>query len=249
MVASAVLVGLAAAVLLHRPRACSRLADAMPRQPSQSARPRPDRGPQLAFAVAGLALALVVAAPAGVLFGLAVGVGGPRVLQRLEPRQARQEAAQLARELPLALDLLAACLSGGAGLATSVRAVAEAMPGPCGRRFGQVATAIAVGSTPAEAWSALAAVDPAGRPAGNPVGASAARALARAGDGGAPVAASVSRIAADARLEAAGRATEAARRAGVLAVGPLGLCFLPAFVLLGVVPAVVGLATPLLHSI
>ena len=241
MVASAVLVGLAAAVLLHRPRACSRLADAMPRQPAQSARPRPDRGPQLAFAVAGLALALVVAAPAGVLFGLAVGVGGPRVLQRLEPRQARQEAAQLARELPLALDLLAACLSGGAGLATSVRAVAEAMPGPCGRRFGQVATAIAVGSTPAEAWSALAA--------DNPVGASAARALARAGDGGAPVAASVSRIAADARLEAAGRATEAARRAGVLAVGPLGLCFLPAFVLLGVVPAVVGLATPLLHSI
>lgn len=241
MVASAVLVGLAAAVLLHRPRACSRLADAMPRQPAQSARPRPDRGPQLAFAVAGLALALVVAAPAGVLFGLAVSVGGPRVLQRLEPRQARQEAAQLARELPLALDLLAACLSGGAGLATSVRAVAEAMPGPCGRRFGQVATAIAVGSTPAEAWSALAA--------DNPVGASAARALARAGDGGAPVAASVSRIAADARLEAAGRATEAARRAGVLAVGPLGLCFLPAFVLLGVVPAVVGLATPLLHSI
>ena len=241
MVASAVLVGLAAAVLLHRPRACSRLTDAMPRQPAQSARPRPDRGPQLAFAVAGLALALVVAAPAGVLFGLAVSVGGPRVLQRLEPRQARQEAAQLARELPLALDLLAACLSGGAGLATSVRAVAEAMPGPCGRRFGQVATAIAVGSTPAEAWSALAA--------DNPVGASAARALARAGDGGAPVAASVSRIAADARLEAAGRATEAARRAGVLAVGPLGLCFLPAFVLLGVVPAVVGLATPLLHSI
>ena len=219
--------------------------------------------------MAGLALALLVTAPVGFVLGLAVGVGGPRLLRQLEPRQVRQEAAQLARDLPLALDLLAACLSGGAALATSVRAVADAMPGLCGRRFGQVAAAIAVGSSPAEAWSALAAVDPAvdpaGHPAGhhagrlaghraghhvdNPVGASAARALARAGEGGAPVAASVSRIAADARLQAAGRATEAARRAGVLAVGPLGLCFLPAFVLLGVVPAVVGLATPLLSSI
>jgi hypothetical protein len=33
---------------------------------------------------------------------------------------------------------------------------------------------------------------------------------------------------------------------GVLAVAPLGLCFLPAFVLLGVVPVVAGLAGPLL---
>jgi hypothetical protein len=30
----------------------------------------------------------------------------------------------------------------------------------------------------------------------------------------------------------------------VLAVAPLGLCFLPAFVLLGVVPVVAGLAGP-----
>jgi hypothetical protein len=32
------------------------------------------------------------------------------------------------------------------------------------------------------------------------------------------------------------------RRAGVLAAAPLGLCFLPAFVLVGVVPVVTGLA-------
>jgi pilus assembly protein TadC len=37
-------------------------------------------------------------------------------------------------------------------------------------------------------------------------------------------------------------ATEAARRAGVRAVLPLGVCFLPAFVLLGIVPTLVGLA-------
>jgi hypothetical protein len=43
-------------------------------------------------------------------------------------------------------------------------------------------------------------------------------------------------------------ATEAARSAGVRAVAPLGLCFLPAFVLVGVVPTVVGLATAALHG-
>ena len=44
-------------------------------------------------------------------------------------------------------------------------------------------------------------------------------------------------------------AEQAARRVGVLAVAPLGLCFLPAFVLLGVVPVVIGLAGPLLATL
>ena len=46
------------------------------------------------------------------------------------------------------------------------------------------------------------------------------------------------------RLRAEATATAQARveRAGVLVAGPLGLCFLPAFVCLGVVPVVAGLA-------
>ena len=39
-----------------------------------------------------------------------------------------------------------------------------------------------------------------------------------------------------------------AERAGVLVTGPLGLCFLPAFLALGIVPVVVGLAGPLLEQ-
>ena len=68
-------------------------------------------------------------------------------------------------------------------------------------------------------------------------------------DGGAPVAAAVSRLAAEVRAEGRGAAEQAARRVGVLAVAPLGLSFLPAFVLLGVVPVVVGLAGPLLATL
>jgi hypothetical protein len=40
----------------------------------------------------------------------------------------------------------------------------------------------------------------------------------------------------------------AAQRVGVHAVAPLALCFLPAFVLLGIVPLVVGLAQQLFRG-
>ena len=42
------------------------------------------------------------------------------------------------------------------------------------------------------------------------------------------------------------RTTDASERASVLVAGPLGLCFLPAFVCLGVLPVVVGLADGML---
>ena len=67
--------------------------------------------------------------------------------------------------------------------------------------------------------------------------------------GGTPVAADVALVAATAREAACAEATRRARRAGVLAVVPLGICFLPAFVLLGVVPAIIGLAAPLLAGL
>jgi pilus assembly protein TadC len=50
------------------------------------------------------------------------------------------------------------------------------------------------------------------------------------------------------RDDAAHAATAAAERAGVLIAGPLGLCFLPAFVCLGIVPVVAGLAGDVLQS-
>jgi hypothetical protein len=53
--------------------------------------------------------------------------------------------------------------------------------------------------------------------------------------------------AARSRRRAAGAA--AARRAAVLATLPLGLCFLPAFVLLGVVPLVESFVAPLLGEL
>ena len=224
--------------------------------------PAPDRArsprfsPQAACLAAGLALALVVGLPLGIVPGLLVAATGPRLLARLEPRSVQNERRQLVADLPLVLDLLAACLAGGASLPAAAAAVSAAVPGPCGARLAAVASALAVGSSPPQAWAALAgngAADPTDSGGTRPVAedplAPAARLLVRACEGGAPVAATVIRLAADARAESRAVGDQRARRIGVLVVAPLGLCFLPAFVLLGVVPVVIGLAGPVLSSL
>jgi pilus assembly protein TadC len=175
-----------------------------------------------------------------------IAVAGPAVLARLEPASIRRERRQLVAELPLVLDLLGACLAGGASLEVAAAAVARALPGVCGDRLDVVREALAVGTSPPEAWLLLA-----GGLTGDPVGgtddplAATARTLARAADGGTPAAAALERLAAEARAVSRAAGSEAARRVGVLVVAPLGLCFLPAFILLGIVPVVVGLAGPL----
>jgi len=243
VLAPALLAAAATAALLRRPGSATRLRGlvAPVRTVASSTSVRRPPGPRLACLLAAAGVAVVVGGPIGLLLAAALAVAGPGLLGRLEPRASREQAQRLAKDLPLALDLLAACLTGGAALPDAVHAVAAAVPGPCGARLRQVAAALSVGSPPGEAWLALGV--------GDPVGASAARALARSCDGGAPVAQSVCRVAAEARTASLARGTRAARQAGVLAVAPLGLCFLPAFVLIGVVPAVVGLATPLLATL
>ncbi len=52
----------------------------------------------------------------------------------------------------------------------------------------------------------------------------------------------------NARQDATHTAAATAERAGVLIAGPLGLCFLPAFVCLGIIPVVARLAGDVLQS-
>jgi pilus assembly protein TadC len=235
---AAALAALAVAVALARP------ADATRRLQRPAPGPSAARAlsASTACAVGGLGLAVVGGWPTGAVLGTLVALGGPALLARLEPACARREREQLVTELPVVLDLLAACLAGGSTLAAAADVVARALPGPCGRRLAAVRDALAVGTPPDEAWAALSAHrtdDPLAGPA---------RLLARAAEGGTPAAAAVAQLAAEARATARAAGSEAARRVGVLVVAPLGLAFLPAFVLLGIVPVVVGLAAPLLAT-
>ena len=68
----------------------------------------------------------------------------------------------------------------------------------------------------------------------------------RAAGSGTALAPSLARLANDQRRVARTAAEARARAAGVQAVAPLGLCFLPAFMLLGVVPAIAGIASTIL---
>jgi pilus assembly protein TadC len=241
---TAVCAGMAATVALLDPTPRRRLSDVLP--PAAIAAP-PRKGPargvvRAVCVLGGLSLWWLDGGWFGAAVAMALGLRGPELLARLADGSddTREQSRRVAAELPLALDLLAACLSGGAPTAAAVSAVASALPGPCAARLQRVAVALSMGSPPGEAWSALG--DDRG-PAG-----AAARALARAAESGAPVAAAVQRVAEDARRESRALAERAARRAGVLAVGALGLCFLPAFLVLGVIPAVIGLAGPLLRA-
>lgn len=105
--------------------------------------------------------------------------------------------------------------------------------GPLGERLSRASAELRLGGDPAVVWGRLGEL---------PGATELARCLERAGTVGVPAVESVGRLAAECRARRARGATERARRAAVLVTGPLGLCFLPAFLLAGVVPVVIGLA-------
>ncbi|MEU6075845.1 type II secretion system F family protein [Micromonospora sp. NPDC047074] len=195
---------------------------------------RPWRRPdaiRLAACLGGVALAVVVGGWAG-----AVGAGPTallldRLLRRIEPPAARNRRLREAADLPLAADLLAASMRAGAPVDRSVLAVAEALDGPLADRLARVGRLLRLGGGPDEAWAPLAAVPEAER---------LTAAVLRSADSGAALAGALTRLADDLRADRSTAAEAAARRAGVLIVLPLGLCFLPAFILAGLVPVIVA---------
>jgi pilus assembly protein TadC len=187
------------------------------------------RGRRWALAgAAGLALGILVGGGPGAAVALGVAVGGERLLRT---RGADDRGAAFVRELPAACDLLGVCLSAGVPVAGALAAVGEAMPAPLGPELRGIAALYRMGADPRRAWADVPAE----------LG-GLGRVLVRAGESGSTVAPALRALAADGRA-AARAATEAeVRRAGVWILAPLGLCFLPAFVCLGVVPLILGIA-------
>ncbi len=129
------------------------------------------------------------------------------------------------------MELLALVLASGGGLVDAVEAVARTSPGRVGAHLTLVATAVRWGMPWPVAW---AAVGPAWAPA--------RRAMGLAGAAGAGPSTALRRAAADVRAAQVQQLELAAARVGVSIVLPLGLAFLPAFVLLTVVPLIIALA-------
>jgi pilus assembly protein TadC len=141
--------------------------------------------------------------------------------------------------------VLAVCLGAGMGGATAAAAAATAAPPTLARVLRRAADLLALGADPVVAWTLTP--DPRADSAGAQVEAL-LRLARRSAASGAALAGGVAELADQSRHDAAHAATAAAERAGVLIAGPLGLCFLPAFVCLGIVPVVAGLAGDVLQS-
>ncbi|MFC3999954.1 type II secretion system F family protein [Nocardiopsis sediminis] len=236
--------GTAAAVLLSgSPRALvrTRLRSLLPGAAPPAARSLNSRaGRAVLWAVPmlpALTLALVAGPVAGALIGVPLAVAGWRRLARGASGPGERERARLVAELPMAVDLMAAGLRAGCTMPDTLAAVTQAVPGPLGALLGGVADQLRLGADPVSAW---------GRVAGPPDVTAVGRAVARAADSGAPVADLLHRQAAEIRAGARDRALARSQRLGVLVVVPLGVCFLPAFVLIGVVPLAAGLISGLM---
>jgi pilus assembly protein TadC len=143
------------------------------------------------------------------------------------------------------LDVLAACLSSGMAVANAAAAAGSTAPQPLAEVLIRAASLLALGADSATAWSP----PPRQRPQDQDHRIAALQRLARrSASSGAALAGGVTDLADEARLDAGDEAKAAAERASVLIAGPLGLCYLPAFVCLGIVPVIAGLATDVLRS-
>ncbi|BCJ72116.1 hypothetical protein CS0771_16600 [Catellatospora sp. IY07-71] len=189
------------------------------------------RTPWLLGLVAGGAVVALLPGVAGVVIGAVVAAVTVAVLRRMEPAAVRAERVQVLADLPWAVDLVGAALRAGAPLDGAVLAVAAALDGPAAVRLQRIGRSLRLGATPAEAWQHLADLPPARR---------LVAAAERSSASGSALAGALHRCADDLRADAAVRRQAGAQRAGVLIVLPLGLCFLPAFVLAGLVPVVLA---------
>jgi Flp pilus assembly protein TadB len=165
------------------------------------------------------AIAAVVAAPVA-------GVVARRLHER--PQRVRPSPS-----LALALDLVAISLRAGQPLSAALILAAPAADAACGDRLAQVGGLLRLGADAAEAWRVVAD-DPALAPV--------AAAAVRSANSGVRLAGAFERLAADVRSQLRSAAEARAQRAGVLVAAPLGLCFLPSFVCLGIIPVIVGIA-------
>lgn len=183
--------------------------------------------------LAGVGAAVMVGGPMAVPAGVVAAVVVWKVAGRVEPVGVRRRREEVRRDLPHVVGLFASALEAGAATGPAIGLVCRSLPGAAADRLSPIAARLELGADPGLLWGGLA-TDPELAPLG--------RTMARAHRSGAPVAVAVSRLGAELADRARGEVEDRARAVGVRAAVPLGVCLLPAFLLIGIVPLVAGLA-------
>jgi len=169
--------------------------------------------------------------PVSVPVGCAAATGVWWAASRAESPERRRRREQARRELPHLVELYAAALAAGAAPGAALGQVRAALPGAAADELAGVQAGLDLGRSPHDVWA-----EPADHPALAPLG----RSMARAQVSGAPVVDAVRLLADELAERARSEVEDRARTVGVKAAVPLGLCLLPAFLLLGIVPMVAG---------
>lgn len=170
--------------------------------------------------------------PWGIAVAVLAGVWMHRSLSARARATARTATGQREDEPVIAL-LLAAALTAGVPPRVAARSVGRALGGGVGERLRRRAAVATLGAPAQDAWTPAMGEESAfERRLGGVLSATEQGGLA-------PVEA-LHALGAQAAAEIAAERSEVARTIGVRSVAPLGLCFLPAFVLVGVVPAAAG---------
>ncbi|HEY0804678.1 MAG TPA: type II secretion system F family protein [Pseudonocardiaceae bacterium] len=198
--------------------------------------------PLLAASATGLLPVVLGGGLAGIMLGLPLGfavfTSSRWLLRRAGPGRQRARAPD-SLLLASSWDLLAACLRGGLPVPVAVRVIAADVPEPAAGALRHTAELLALGADPVAAWAPALAESST---------AELARGARRSARSGAALAVVAEGLATTVRASADDLAEARAQRAAVGVTGPLGLCFLPAFLCIGVVPVVIGLATRLMAS-
>lgn len=185
----------------------------------------------LAALGAGIGLAFgslsIVASPA-------LGMLGYRVPTLWLQAKARGRTGAISEGLPDALDLLVVCISAGLNLSLALDRVADRTPGPLGDELRRVQRLVALGLSRRQALGEMEA-----RSGSSEIGALVA-ALVTTDRFGSSVAGSLEALASDLRAQLRRSAEEQARRAPVKMLFPLVFLILPAFILLTIVPLLLG---------
>lgn len=155
--------------------------------------------------------------------------GGRAVRRVLAP------PTELELAVPGLADLLVSAVISGVAVPGALVAVGQAAGGEVGRALARAGAALARGASWSAAWAGCPGVL-------GPL----ERALADAWHRGAAPVPVLRHVAASARRERKAAAGRAAARLGVRLVLPLGLCLLPSFALLGIVPLALSLGAELL---
>lgn len=146
----------------------------------------------------------------------------------------RSHEGAVTADVPIACLLIATCLDAGLPLRGAVTAAAAELDGPLGAALTRMDVAVRLGVPEPQAWEDLAAAEPAL--------ADLSLALRHVADTGVALAPTFRQLSHEASKVRNAQSQARARRAGISSVLPLMACHLPAFVLVGVVPIVGGVA-------